>query len=635
MAPGEVPALPTLPALRAAGLPEAWRGAACWKVLDTDFGDGAHCIATWALWEADPARPRLLHYVGITPRAPALQPLLERMGACPVLAPHRQALARQWFGLHAGFHRLVLGTLQLRLTLCVGPVVPMLRELQFVADSIYLAGTALCEDRWQAKALARLCRPQTRIALRPADLTQATRGALRQMGIRDAVAPPPHPEVGAPPWQALVYDPPWTLPTTRHAWRQPPRPPSSCVVVGAGLAGAAVAASLALRGWQVTVVDAGPHPAAGASALPAGLMVAPVSRDDAPRSRLARAGIRLTREACHRSLVDGIDWSPCGALELSPSDVDAGTPDDPAQGLPAQWRMEARDWTHPAGDGDTPPAVQALSNPGGLWHGHAAWIRPGTLVDALMAQPGIRFVGDCRVEQLQHDGHQWLAQDAQGRVRAQGALLVLCAARHSVALASQITPSAMPASRARLAAMQVVGGSLSGGIHEDGDDAAFPPFAVQGAGHFSSHIPLDGRRSWWTGATFSPRSTDAALEPEEQQAAHAFNFARLQQLLPDVALRLQSRFAHGEVQAWSGLRCATVDRLPAVGPLDVGAHPRLWISTGMGARGLSYALLCAELLAAELGAEPLPVEASLARALRATRPRLLAGATHHPGSATP
>ena len=39
----------------------------------------------------------------------------------------------------------------------------------------------------------------------------------------------------------------------------------------------------------------------------------------------------------------------------------------------------------------------------------------------------------------------------------------------------------------------------------------------------------------------------------------------------------------------------------------------------MGSRGLSFAMLCAELLAARLGAEPWPVEASLARALHARR----------------
>ena len=46
----------------------------------------------------------------------------------------------------------------------------------------------------------------------------------------------------------------------RAGGRRAPSRPGRCVVVGAGLAGAAVAASLARRGWQVTVLDAAGSP---------------------------------------------------------------------------------------------------------------------------------------------------------------------------------------------------------------------------------------------------------------------------------------------------------------------------------------------------------------------------------------
>jgi tRNA 5-methylaminomethyl-2-thiouridine biosynthesis bifunctional protein len=49
--------------------------------------------------------------------------------------------------------------------------------------------------------------------------------------------------------------------------------------------------------------------------------------------------------------------------------------------------------------------------------------------------------------------------------------------------------------------------------------------------------------------------------------------------------------------------------------------------TGLGARGLTLALLCADVLTAGLHGEPLPVERSLARRLRAGR-----WLTRHPGS---
>jgi glycerol-3-phosphate acyltransferase PlsX len=55
----------------------------------------------------------------------------------------------------------------------------------------------------------------------------------------------------------------------------------------------------------VEVVDAAPAPAAGASGLPAGLLVPQHSRDDATRSRLSRAGVRLTLQWCRRLLREG------------------------------------------------------------------------------------------------------------------------------------------------------------------------------------------------------------------------------------------------------------------------------------------------------------------------------------------
>jgi tRNA 5-methylaminomethyl-2-thiouridine biosynthesis bifunctional protein len=79
--------------------------------------------------------------------------------------------------------------------------------------------------------------------------------------------------------------------------------------------------------------------------------------------------------------------------------------------------------------------------------------------------------------------------------------------------------------------------------------------------------------------------------------------------------------ATSELQAWRGSRCVSADRLPLLGRLTAGADEGLWLCVAMGSRGLSLAVLCAELLAARWGAEPLPVEAALARSLDADRGR--------------
>ena len=127
------------------------------------------------------------------------------------------------------------------------------------------------------------------------------------------------------------------------------------------------------------------------------------------------------------------------------------------------------------------------------------------------------------------------------------------------------------------------------------------------------------------GSTFE-RDVDALpLTLAEVAAAHATNWRRLQELLPNAAPTLQAAFAStspsdsAAVRAWASVRCTATDRLPIVGPVDAQSLPGLWVCTAMGARGLTRAVLCGELLAALVNAEPLPLDARLARAMGTAR----------------
>jgi tRNA 5-methylaminomethyl-2-thiouridine biosynthesis bifunctional protein len=53
--------------------------------------------------------------------------------------------------------------------------------------------------------------------------------------------------------------------------------------------------------------------------------------------------------------------------------------------------------------------------------------------------------------------------------------------------------------------------------------------------------------------------------------------------------------------------------------VDDAKLPGLCVCTAMGSRGLSFAVLCGELLAAWLHAEPLPMDKRLAQSLLASR----------------
>ena len=299
--------------LKGCGLPAAWAGQPQWRILETGFGLGLNFLVTWAAWKTDPQRPRLLHFVSTEAFPASAQDVLRSVQSHPGLQALARELQGQLWGLLPGFHRLVFEGGQVLLTLCIGDAKAMLRESSFEADSVYLDGFSPQRnpDIWDAhtfKAVARCCRRGTRVATWT--VARSVRDALAQCGFVVEKVP------GVPPKRDNLqgeYQPAWALKKTPTA--APTRTAGRCIVIGAGLAGAAAAASLARRGWQVTVLDAADHPATGASGLPAGVIAPHVSPDDNVLSRLSRSGIRAMLQQAGALLQAGSDWQLTGVLE--------------------------------------------------------------------------------------------------------------------------------------------------------------------------------------------------------------------------------------------------------------------------------------------------------------------------------
>jgi tRNA 5-methylaminomethyl-2-thiouridine biosynthesis bifunctional protein len=162
-------------------------------------------------------------------------------------------------------------------------------------------------------------------------------------------------------------------------------------------------------------------------------------------------------------------------------------------------------------------------------------------------------------------------------------------------------------------ALQPVRGQVEWGRMVQG--LCLPEAPVNGDGHLIADVPGPDGPAWFVGATFDRDSTDAT----PRSADTAFNRERLARLLPAAAARLDDQFATGATGTWSGVRCASADRRPLVGPLAPGSADGAWLCTALGSRGLSFAALCAELLAAQWHGEPLPLPAKLAAALGTQR----------------
>ena len=92
------------------GLPAAWAGHAQWRILETGFGLGLNFLVTWAAWRADPARPRVLHFVSCEAWPVAAADLLRAAPQAPELLPLAQQLAAQFWGLLPGVNSCSIHT---------------------------------------------------------------------------------------------------------------------------------------------------------------------------------------------------------------------------------------------------------------------------------------------------------------------------------------------------------------------------------------------------------------------------------------------------------------------------------------------------------------------------------------------
>lgn len=593
-------------------LPEAgaaWTSAARWAVLENGFGLGLNFLATWLAWRRSVQRPAHLFYTAVELLPPAVDDLLRSAAPFPELASLASELARHWYGLLPGVHRIDLEGGRVHLTLAVGEAQEMLAELSGAHDSLFLDGFSPERNptMWSRPVLAAataLLRPGARAA--SWCVARTVRDNLLACGFKvervTGLAPKRH------ALQAHLGHRPED---SRHASRSPT--PGRCVIIGAGLAGASAAWSLAQRGWQVTVLEQADAPATGASGLPAGVVAPHVSPDDRPLSALSRAGTRQTLARARHLLVEGSDFATSGVLERhAPGE----------RRLPQAWQEPALSsamlaQSLPAGN----PLTRMLAQRAGLeldgqhcalWHQQAGWLKPASLVRALLAASGMTWQGNAAVAHIVADGDAWQLLDDAGQILVRAKLVVLAAGFDSLALLDGALP------------LHPLRGQIAFGPMPAGKDAArLPPFPVNGHGSLVAHLPGPTGPTWSSGSTFERENIRAECTP----ADHAANRTRLHQLLPTAAQVLDAQWDDGHAQAWAGVRATLPDRLPAVGSWPgkdtetppAGDRLPLQLCTGLGARGLTLAVLCGELLAAELHGEPLPVAASLARHLRARR----------------
>jgi tRNA 5-methylaminomethyl-2-thiouridine biosynthesis bifunctional protein len=557
------------------GLPERWRARESFTVVETGFGLGLNFLVTCAAFLADARAPRRMHYVSVEKHPFPKRDLVTALARHPELSPLADEFLAAWPLLLPGFHRLHLARGRVTLTLLLGDAQALLAQLDARVDAFYLDGFAPEKnpEMWSsaiAKELGRLAAPGATFATWT--VASAVRAALAGAGFsvekragfgskREMLAGsfPERPERAAAPDRRVA-------------------------VVGAGIAGTSCAERLAARGWEVVLIERHSAPGREASGNPVGLLRPALHLEDTALARLSRVALGYALRRFSTLAGEGpLPWKQSGVLRLARNAAQMRRFEEVAgaNAFPAEFarRVDAAEAARIAG--------RAIRGPG-WWLPSAGWVSPPDLCAAhLGTSERIRRLFSADALRLERSGAAW---------RVEGEDSVLAEAPH-VVLANAMDANAL----------------LPG--------ASLPLTPVRGQVTFAPpaktlRVPVSGdgfvaptADGFVLGATF--QIDDPEREP--RVADHATNLARAESLLPGFAEGLAPARLMGRV----AFRATTPDRLPIYGELP--EYPGVRAALGLGANGLLWAPLCAELLASHMEGEPLPFERDLAAAIAPER----------------
>jgi tRNA 5-methylaminomethyl-2-thiouridine biosynthesis bifunctional protein len=556
--------------LSGCGLPDRWAGRRRFTVGELGFGTGLNILALLDLWRAHRPAGGQLSIFSVEAEPLTTEDATRALAAWPELADPAETLLADWPGRRPGFHRVDLPGLGATLDVATMEAPAALAAWSGRADAWFLDGfapsvnPAMWTDELMALVAARSApgaraatytvAGQARRALTAAGFTLARRpgfgGKRERLEARLPGDPPPEPT--------------------------PPR----VAIVGAGIAGAALARAFIAQGAEVQVFEAA-QPGAGASGNPAAVVT---PRLDAGLEAPAQLHAQAFTHACrlYEAIAEAVIAR--GALQLETD------PRDHARFA----KIVSSDLFEPGAlsllSGADASATLGEAAPPALRFEGALVIDPARVLATWL--PEVRRTS---VASLEAARGAWRLRSADGDPLGEADIVCLASGE---ALA-QLWPQAP---------IQPVRGQLS---MVAGLDA---PAAACG-GHVAP-----SREGIVFGATYD-RGVDAG---DWRAADDQRNLTVLAARLPVLARRLE----HMDIRGRASVRAATSDQMPLAGAIA----PGLLVLGGLGSRGFTLAPLLAEHVAAlGLGA-PSPLPESLARivspdrfTLRARRRGLVSG----------
>ncbi len=586
-------------------------------IVELGFGTGLNFLSTWKHWKEERAPGHRLNYFSVEKHPLQKEDIRKSLGVWPELSEITQRFLKHYRCYPEGFHPLILENGDLRLVLMIGEVRSCLKSFRGFADVWFLDGFApRCNQEMWSEEVLQWVAYHSKMGTTFSTYTAVSkiRHDLEAAGFevtkRKGFTPKRHMLTGT--WKGAVlnrkFREPWfSLSGGTVA-------PRKAIIIGAGIAGISTARSLARRGWQIDLIDRHPEPAADASANPASMAMPIFAVQPIPLSNFSWTAYLFFIAEHQRLKEEGAEniGSLDGLIKIPKNEANWKRLQESIQNYPG-----SSEWVCNLEFDEVRNLAEQTESPVGLYFPEGGCLNMGNLCRSILELESSRSIY-CRFETsvigISRKENSWCVYDINEKRIAEAPVLILANAA-----------GALEVKETSWFPLRKVRGQLS--FVKGSKNSIHVPVAYDGY-----LTPLnDG--DYVLGSTFDWNDLNLSYRKQEQDLM----LKRARAVLPELDLK-----AMDPPQGWVGIRAASPDKLPMIGPVpDVEAfcsnykdlhhgtpgreypkavhHPGLYCMLGLGSKGLTYSPLGAEILASQICSEPMPVESALVNALNPAR----------------
>lgn len=594
-------------------------------VAETGFGTGLNfltlCQSFADFSQHHPqARLQRLHFISCEKFPLTAADMAQAHQSWPELAVWSKALLSQWPPALPGCHRLLLDDGRITLDLWYGDVNQLIDtfddSLQHQVDAWFLDGFAPAKNPQMWTPALFDC--MARLAREGATLATFTAAGFVRRGLQQAGFTVEKRKGFGHKREMLCGMLSQLRPARqRTPWYQRPAAREGDIaIIGGGIASALLSLALLRRGRRVTIYSDASAPAEGASGNRQGALYPLLNPQDEASGQFFPAAFTFARR-CFDALDFSFEHQWCGVTQLGWDEKSQRKIDKMLEmALPAAVAQAVN-----AGQVDQLAGLPIGC--GGMHYPAGGWLCPAELTAGLInsaQQKGMLVRWRHSLTRLEDEGARWLLHFADG-------------------------------GQARHANLVLANGA---GLNQLAQSEMLPVYPVAGQ---VSHVPTNPQLSQLKqvlcydgyltpvspqhqqhciGASYHRGSRQTGYSAEDQLD----NIARLEKCLPQAGWTQTLDASAGEARC--GVRCATRDHLPMLGALPDYArtlrqyadlaqldnqrqagpapwHAGAFVLGALGSRGLCSGPLAAEILAAQLCHEPIPLDAQTLAALNPNR----------------